>query len=97
LSLDLPVTVGEATLGAKIEVPTLEGRVTLTIPAGTDSGAKLRLRGKGVPHPSGGAAGDLYVIVQIRVPRNLTPQAEAKLRELEPFDPPDPRKELGES
>jgi len=94
LTLDLPVTVGEATLGAKVEVPTLEGRVTLTIPAGTDSGAKLRLRGKGVPHPSGGAAGDLYVIVQIRVPRNLTSQAKAKLRELERFDPPDPRKEL---
>jgi len=94
LTLELPVTVREATLGAKVEVPTLEGRVTLTIPAGTDSGAKLRLRGKGVPHPSGGAAGDLYVIVQIRVPRNLTPQAKAKLRELERFDPPDPRKEL---
>ncbi len=94
LLLDLPVTVGEATLGAKVEVPTLEGRVTLTIPPGTDSGAKLRLRGKGVPHPSGKAAGDLYVIVQIRVPRKLTPEAAAKLRELERFDPPDPRKEL---
>jgi curved DNA-binding protein len=94
LTLDLPITVGEATLGAKVEVPTLEGRVTLTIPAGTDSGAKLRLRGKGVPHPSGRAAGDLYVIVQIRVPRNLTPQARAKLRELERFDPPDPRKDI---
>jgi len=94
LTLDLPVTVGEATLGAKVEVPTLEGRVTLTIPPGTDSGAKLRLRGKGVPHPSGKAAGDLYVIVQIRVPRKLTSEAAAKLRELERFDPPDPRKEL---
>ncbi len=94
LTLELPVSVGEATLGAKVEVPTLDGRVTLTIPAGTDSGAKLRLRGKGVPHPSGGAAGDLYVIVQIRVPRNLTPQAKAKLLELEGFDPPDPRKDL---
>jgi DnaJ-class molecular chaperone len=94
LTLDLPVTVAEATLGARVEVPTLEGRVTLTIPPGTDSGAKLRLRGKGVQHPSGGAAGDLTVIVQIRVPRNLTPQASEKLRELERFDPPDPRKEL---
>ena len=94
LSLDLPVSVSEATLGAKIEVPTLEGRVKLTIPAGTDSGSKLRLRGKGVPHPSGGAAGDLYVIVQIRMPRNLTAEAKAKLRELEAFDPPDLRKDL---
>jgi DnaJ-class molecular chaperone len=95
LHLDLPVTIGEATLGAKVEVPTLEGRVTLTIPPGTDSGAKLRLRGKGVPHPSGGAPGDLYVVIQIRVPRDLSPQAAAKLRELAKFDPPDPRKDLG--
>ena len=94
LSLDLPVTIGEATLGAKVEVPTLEGRVKLTIPPGTDSGAKLRLRGKGVPHPSGGKAGDLYVVVQIRVPRDLTPEAAAKLREISRFDPRDPRGEL---
>jgi curved DNA-binding protein len=94
LYLDLPVTVGEATLGAKVEVPTLEGRVTLTIPPGTDSGAKLRLRGKGVPDPSGGAPGDLYVILQIRVPRGLGPEAAKKLRELERFAPPDPRKDL---
>ena len=94
LQLDLPLTIGEATLGAKVEVPTLEGRVTLTIPPGTDSGAKLRLRGKGVPHPSGGAPGDLYVVVQVRVPRDLSPEAAAKLRELAGFDPPDPRKDL---
>jgi DnaJ-class molecular chaperone len=94
LYLDLPVTVAEATLGAKVEVPTLEGRVTLTIPPGTDSGAKLRLRGKGVPSPAGGSPGDLYVEVQIRVPRDLTPQAAAQLRELARFDSPDPRKDL---
>jgi DnaJ-class molecular chaperone len=95
LYLELPVTIGEATLGAKVEVPTLEGRVTLTIPRGTDGGARLRLRGKGVPDPSGGPPGDLYVIVQIRVPRDLTPAAAAKLRELARFDPPDPRGDLG--
>jgi DnaJ-class molecular chaperone len=94
LYLDLPVTVAEATLGAKVEVPTLEGRVTLTIPPGSDSGAKLRLRGKGVRDPSGGAPGDLYVVVQIRVPRGLGPEAARKLRELERFGPPDPRKDL---
>ena len=94
LHLDLPVTVSEATLGARVEVPTLDGRVTLTIPPGTDGGARLRLRGKGVPSPSGGAPGDLYVVVQIRVPRDLPPDAAAKLRELARFEPPDPRKEL---
>ncbi len=94
LVLDLPVTIAEATLGAKVEVPTLEGRVTLTIPPGTDSGAKLRLRGKGVPHPSAGKAGDLYVVVEIRVPRDLPPEAAEKLREISRLDPRDPRGEL---
>jgi DnaJ-class molecular chaperone len=76
---DLPVTVREATLGARVSVPTLDGRATLVVPAGTDSGAKLRLRGKGVPDPSGAAPGDLYAVVQIRVPRNLSPEAQARL------------------
>jgi curved DNA-binding protein len=91
LHLDLPVTVREATLGAKVPVPTLEGRVTLTVPPGTDSGTKLRLRGKGVPSPSGGAPGDLYATVQIVVPHDLPPQAVEKLEELAAYDPPDPR------
>jgi DnaJ-class molecular chaperone len=94
LYLDLPVGVSEATLGAKVQVPTLEGRVTLTIPAGSDSGSKLRLRGKGVPSPSGGAPGDLYVVVQIRVPRDLPPEAAKKLEELAEYEPADLRKEL---
>jgi DnaJ-class molecular chaperone len=94
LLLELPVTVGEATLGAKVQVPTLEGRVMLTVPPGTNSGTKLRLRGKGVPSPSGGAPGDLYVVVQIRVPRDLSPEAVKKLEELAEYDPTDPRKEF---
>ena len=94
LYLDLPVSVREATLGARVQVPTLEGRVTLTIPPGTDSGSKLRLRGKGVPSPSAGAPGDLYVVVQIRVPRDLPPEAAKKLEELAEYEPEDLRKEL---
>jgi DnaJ-class molecular chaperone len=94
LYLDLPVSVREATLGAKVQVPTLEGRVTLTIPPGTDSGSKLRLKGKGVPNPGGGAPGDLYVVVQIRVPRDLPPEAAKKLEELAEYEPADLRKEL---
>jgi len=94
LHLDLPVTFGEATLGAKVPVPTLDGRVTLTIPPGTDSGTKLRLRGKGVPSPSGGSAGDLIATVQIRVPRDLPPEAVEKLEELAKHEPADPRQEI---
>jgi curved DNA-binding protein len=94
LYLDLPLSVREATLGAKVQVPTLDGRVTLTVPPGTDSGSKLRLRGKGVPKPSGGAPGDLYVVVQIRVPRDLPPEAAKKLEELAEYEPADLRKEF---
>ncbi len=94
LHLDLPVTFREAALGAKVPIPTLEGRVTLNVPPGTDSGTKLRLRGKGVPSPSGGVPGDLYATVQIRAPRDLPPEAAEKLEELAKYDAGDPRKEL---
>src|SRR5262249_55152149 len=60
LTFDLPIGVAEAIRGAKVEVPTLDGRATLTVPPGTDSGTRLRLRGKGVPDPRGGASGDLF-------------------------------------
>jgi curved DNA-binding protein len=85
--LDVPLTVAEATLGAKVEVPTLGGRVTVTIPAGTDSGSKLRLKGKGVRHPSGGSNGDFYVVAKVCVPRELDAEAQAKLEELSAFGP----------
>ncbi len=95
LELDLPLSVREATLGAKVEIPTLDARVTLTVPPGTDSGTKLRLRGKGVPDPSGGPPGDLYAVTQIRVPRDLSAEEAAKLEEISANDPPGLREELG--
>jgi DnaJ-class molecular chaperone len=94
LLVDVEVSVREATLGAKVDVPTLDGRVTLTIPPGTDSGTKLRVRGKGIPSPAGGPSGDLYAIVQIRVPRGVGPREREILDELATHDPPDLRKEL---
>jgi curved DNA-binding protein len=94
LTFDLPVTVAEATRGAKVEVPTLDGRATLTIPAGTDSGTRLRLRGKGVPDPRGGAPGDLFARVQIRVPRALDEEASKALDALERLQDREIRKEL---
>jgi curved DNA-binding protein len=68
LYLDLPVTVPEAILGAEVRLPTFEGPVHLKIPAGSSSGTKLRLRGKGLPDVRGGARGDLYAVVQIVLP-----------------------------
>ena len=67
--------------------------VTVTVPPGSDSGRRLRLRGKGIADPQSGARGDLYVTVQIRVPVGLDPEASAKLRELAAYDPPGIRKE----
>jgi len=94
LIVDVPLTIVEAIRGAKIEVPTLDGRATLTVPPGTDSGQKLRLRGKGIAAPGGGALGDLYVVIQIRVPKQLDADALEKLDALAGAGPEDPRKEL---
>jgi len=70
LTIEVPVTVGEAMLGATVSVPTPDGRVQLKIPKGSQSGQRLRLRGRGVRDPKGGAAGDLYVRVMVQVPKN---------------------------
>jgi curved DNA-binding protein len=68
LFFDLPLSVAEAVRGASVDVPTLEGRVGLTVPEGTGSGRVLRLRGRGLGGPSG-AKGDLYAVTQIVVPK----------------------------
>jgi len=94
LAFDLPITVREAILGAQVEVPTLDGVATLTIPPGTDSGARLRLRGKGVPAPEGGTAGDLLVRIEIRVPRGLDEETQALVDGLARFEDPEIRKGL---
>jgi DnaJ-class molecular chaperone len=68
LRMDLPVTLKEAVLGAKVPVPTLSGALNLSIPANSNSGAVLRLKGKGVPAHGGQAAGDLYVRLVVALP-----------------------------
>jgi DnaJ-class molecular chaperone len=68
LKMDLPVTLKEAVLGGKVTVPTLGGPVALTVPAGSNSGSVLRLKGKGVPAHGGEAAGNLYVRLVVSLP-----------------------------
>lgn len=68
LYLHLPLTVGEAIAGATVELPTFEGPVQLKVPPGTQTGQKLRLRGKGVPHLRGKGRGDLYAEVRVMIP-----------------------------
>lgn len=91
LLVDVPLTPAEATLGAKVDVPTLsDGTVVMTIPPGTSSGAKLRLRGKGVADRKTGDRGDQLVVVKIATPKELSDEAAAlyqQLRDLETVDP----------
>ncbi len=71
LFMDLPVTVPEASLGAEVHVPTFYGSGKVTIAAGTQSGLKMRLKGKGMPALDGSGHGDLYLVIQVKVPEQL--------------------------
>ena len=93
--LTVPVNATEAALGAKIEVPTIDGRALLKIPPGTQSGQKLRLREKGAPSASKeGVRGDEIVEIQITVPMPRDERTKELLRELAQLNPEDPRAEL---
>lgn len=91
----IPVTVPEASLGAKVEVPTIDGRAQVRIPPGTPSGKKLRLREKGAPSiRQPGKRGDQIVEVQIVVPKPEDERIRNLLKELSKLDPEDPRREI---
>jgi molecular chaperone DnaJ len=94
LTLELPVTFAEAALGANVQVPTLNGGVTLKIPAGTPSGKTFRLRGKGAPRPKGGS-GDLLVSVRVDVPTKLSKEQRDLLSRLQEVQGGSPRAHLG--
>ncbi len=90
----IPVTVSEATLGAKIEVPTIDGRSLVRIPPGTNSGSTLRLREKGVPSARNAVRGDQYVEIQVVVPKRTDERVRNLMKELEKIEPENPRKDL---
>jgi molecular chaperone DnaJ len=93
--LTVPVNATEAALGAKIEVPTIDGRALLKIPPGTQSGQKLRLREKGVPSATKeGVRGDEIVEITVTVPMPRDERTKELLRELAKLNPEDPREEL---
>jgi curved DNA-binding protein len=87
--VDLPVSLYEALLGTKAEVPTLDGPVTLTIPPGTSSGAKLRIKGRGVER--GAEKGDQFVVVKVIVPKSLDDEDRALVQRLQAKHPIDAR------
>jgi DnaJ-class molecular chaperone len=83
LYLDLPVTLREAVLGAEVKVPIFGGAGVVTIKPGTQSGTKLRLRGKGVPGLKGAAPGDLYYVVQVKIPSAVDAETKRAVETLE--------------
>jgi molecular chaperone DnaJ len=88
------VTVKEAALGVKIEIPTVDGTVMLSLPAGVQTGQQLKLKGKGVPHFGGGGVGDHYVTVQVVTPVGLSERGKELLRELDQMNPAEPRRDI---
>ncbi len=82
LTMTLPVTFTQAALGDKVRVPTIDGAVTMKVPAGTRSGEVFRIRGKGVPHVRGFGRGDQLVTVEVVVPQTLTREQKRLLKQL---------------
>lgn len=96
LTMEVPVTIGEAMLGATIAVPTPSGRLQLKVPKGSQSGQRMRLKGRGVPDPKGGEAGDLYVrlIVQVPPANGGDDRVRDAVATLEKAYPGDPRADI---
>jgi DnaJ-class molecular chaperone len=91
----IPITLPEAALGAKIEVPTVSGKAQLRIPPGTQTGQLFRLREKGAPSLRGNTRGDQYVEVKITLPRLIDEDSKNLLRDFARRNPENPRVELG--
>ena len=93
LEIEVPITVTEAALGAKVEIPTPKGKITLTVPPGTSGGTKLRVKGHGVV-ATGGQPGDLLAEIRITVPSQIDAQTTDLFRQIGQRNPENPRGEL---
>jgi DnaJ-class molecular chaperone len=94
IHMEMPVSLAEAVLGGKVEVPTIDGPVTMTIPKGANSGTTLRLRGKGIVDPATGQRGDQYVKLKIVLPKEADPELEEFVKRWAAAHPYDPRREM---
>lgn len=94
IHVEVPVTLKEAVLGAKIEVPTISGTVSLTIPKGSNTGKTLRLRNKGIRNPRDGVRGHQYVTLKVVLPDGSEPELEQFLEQWTPARHQNPRKEM---
>ena len=97
IRIRVPVTIPEAVLGAKVEVPTIEGKALLKIPPGTSSGKTFRLRERGVMNPRTGKRGDQFVEVQIVTPSVVGENTKDLMRGFAEFNTENPRADLFES
>jgi molecular chaperone DnaJ len=89
LHCTIPLNIAQAALGAELQIPTLEGSEPFRIPEGTQSGAKFRLRGRGVPDVNGRGRGDLYIHVQVRIPKKLSREQKKLFEQLAELLPAD--------
>ena len=94
LRLTVPIAIHEAALGAKIEVPSIDGPARLRVPPGTQSGQRFRIRERGVPSPRDGRRGDLVVEVRLVLPKLLDERSKELLREFGRINGADVRREL---
>ncbi len=94
LQVEVPITVGEAVLGAKVDVPAVDGMKSLTIPPGSSSGQKLRLKGKGIPASGGKPEGDLFVLLKVVVPKTADAASRRLIQEFSERNPSNPREGL---
>jgi molecular chaperone DnaJ len=91
---EVKASLKEAALGEKIEIPTVDGMVSLTLPEGVQSGQQMKLKGKGVPHLGGGGVGDHYVTVKVVTPAGLQERGKELVRELDRLNPINPRRDV---
>jgi molecular chaperone DnaJ len=94
LILDVPVTLSEAALGAEVEIPTPDGRVSLKVPAGSQDGKLMRVKGRGAPRLKGDGRGDLLARLKVSVPQKLTKKEREALEALKSASNGNPREKL---
>ena len=94
IHIDLPIALHEAVLGAKVRVPTIDGPVTMNIPKGSNTGARLRLKGKGVPGGKSGGRGDQHVTLKVVLPDDPDPDLVQFLDEWSTQHGYDPRLDM---
>ena len=96
IHIELPISLGEAVLGGKIDVPTIDGPVAMTVPKGSNTGTTLRLKGRGIAGPKGGARGNQYVRLSVSLPPSPDPALESFLEAWAADHPYNPRSTLSD-